>query len=80
MIVERFECEHGYSRDCPDCDVPSYLPAVLSPASRDDWLTDDAPVPAPLSAGCVASTCDAGESTDGRAPVDDGPADNWGAW
>jgi hypothetical protein len=23
------ECIHGYPSDCPDCDTPAYLPAVL---------------------------------------------------
>ena len=25
---EPIECEHGYTSDCPNCDVPSYLPEV----------------------------------------------------
>lgn len=31
-------CEHGWSHDCPDCDVPSYLPAILDTAPREDVL------------------------------------------
>lgn len=35
------ECPHGYSVDCPDCDAPAYLPAVLTPLYPD---TDSAGV------------------------------------
>jgi hypothetical protein len=27
-------CDHGYTEGCPDCDVASYLPAVLPPGDR----------------------------------------------
>ena len=35
-------CEHEFwhGEDCPDCDVPSYLPAVLVPA---DTVDDNEP-------------------------------------
>lgn len=23
------ECEHGYDKDCPDCDVPAHQPTVM---------------------------------------------------
>jgi hypothetical protein len=26
-----FECRHGYTTGCPDCDVPEYLPTTLEP-------------------------------------------------
>ena len=41
--IYQWYCTHGYyeGRDCPDCDVPSYLPAILNsdPGDENDYST-----------------------------------------
>lgn len=56
------ECAHGYSSGCPDCDVPSYLPAVLDlpagppyePAEIARYFRPDLAEPYPVGTAVLA--------------------------